>query len=323
MAVPTLNTLDVVTGPTQGRTLVKLTGTNFRGYPAPNPTGITPTPLPPVRVLFGSRAAYEVQVESSTVLWCLSPVNDPGVVSVTVTNLDTNGTPIGGETVVKANAFTFVRPYVRNPASPTQPFYNSDLYRLCGRIAEEFERQVLPNAVLKKPHSEFSDVPVSTRVRLSELPAVVLWGPKLSVNRFLTDNSYQNETTGATTFKARRPVEARDVTFDITIVSDNMIELLNIIQVTERFFDKNHELEMDRSATDPSLGTVVYDLVYTVPVSTDDDVDDQNRCSATGSFFIRGFEMQNTAGFVDDAIEHRGDTVESIDSGQVQKEEET
>lgn len=308
-------------GPTQGRTLVHLVGTGFKVYPPPNPNGVTPVPAPTVEVLFGSEPAYEVQTESATSVWCLSPVNDPGACSVTVTNINADGSPVPGESVTKANAYTYVRPYVRQPANPTMSVYMSDLYRLVSAVRREFKRQVLENTVIKKPHSEYSREPSSGRAALATLPAVVLWGPRLTANRFLTENSYSNHITGATTFKARRPVEARDVSFDVTLVSDNAPELVNMMAVAERFFDKNVSIAMLRDEADPSKGRVEYELVLSSPLSMDDETDDQDNCTASASFYIRGFELQDTIGFVDDGVELRGSTVETVDYGQVKKED--
>ena len=321
MAVPTLTTLDVTVGPTQGRTLVHITGTGFKTYPPPNTNGVTPVPAPTVEVLFGTEPAYEVQTESATSIWCLAPVNDPGLCAVTVRNLDAVGVPIPGETVTKANAYTFVRPYVRQPANPTMAVYMSDLYRLVSAVRREFKRQVLENTVIKKPHSEYSREPATGRAALAALPAVVLWGPRMTVNRFLTENSYSNHTTGGTTFKARRPVEARDVSFDVTLVSDNAPELVNMMAVAERFFDKNVSISMLRDAADPSKGRVEYELVLASPLSMDDEVDDQDNCTASASFYIRGFELQDTIGFTDDGVELRSSTVETVNYGQVKKED--
>lgn len=319
MAVPTITSLDVTQGPTQGRTLVVITGTNFRTYPPYGGTGKVPAPRPTVEVLFGGEPAYEVKIENATTVWCLSPVHDPGAVDVTVTNLDNEGNPIAGETATKAGGFTYLRPYLRAPVGGGTTF-NGDLYRLVAAVIVEWRRQVLENTVIKKPHSDYSAAPSSARTRLASLPGVVLWGPKLRRSRFMTDQAYQNHSTGETTFKARRPPEARDVLFDFTLISDNVPELLNLLEAVDHFFDKNQTLRLARDPSSPSGPFVEFEVFYDAPAGVDDEVDTDNKVSATGSFYVQGFEMQSRAGFSDDGIEHRGSTVEVIDFGTDQME---
>lgn len=315
MAVPTITSLSVTTGPTQGRTLVAITGTNFRQYPAIPATGRVPKPTPTVRILFGTEEATEVQTESTTKVWCLAPVADPGLVSVTLTNIDENGDAVVGETVVKASAYTFVRPYIRVPSTATSvDVYRGDLHRLVIKVVREWRRQVLDNTVLKKPNKDYASLPASEKVRLASLPAVVLYGPRLSPNRFLTSSQYENTAYGADQFKARRPVEGRDVAFSFSIVTDSSFEALNLIEVVDRFFDKNPTISLLKDPAAPSGGDAEYDLVYADLASMSNDIDGDNKAVIEGGFFVRGFEMQSSAGFTDDAVESVGNTVLTLET---------
>lgn len=315
MAVPTITSLSVTTGPTQGRTLVAITGTNFRPYPVIPATGRVPKPRPTVRILFGAEEAVEVQTESTTKVWCLTPTADPGLTSVTVTNLDAQGVPVAGETVVKADAYTFVRPYIRVPSTATSvDRYRGDLHRLVIKLVQEWRRQVLDNTVLKKPNKDYANLPASDRVRLASLPGAVLYGPRLSPNRFLSSWEYEAIPAGETQFKARRPVEARDVAFSFSIVADSQFEALNLIEVVDRFFDKFLTISLLKDPANPSRGQASYDVVYTDIASMSTDIDGDNQAVIEGGFFIRGFEMQSSAGFVDDAVESIGDTVSTIEA---------
>lgn len=314
MAVPTITSLSVTSGPSQGRTLVSIVGTNFRTYPPPPATGKVPKPSPTVRILFGSDEATEVQTESATRVWCLTPPGTPGAVSVTVTNIDDNGDAIVGETVTANNAYTYVRPYIRIPVGATSvDAYRGDLHRLVVQIVREFKRQVLENTVLKKPHKDFASAPVSGRVRLAELPGLVLYGPRLSANRFLSDNPYENLASGGG-FKARRQVEARDVSFTFSAVAESSWEALNLIEVLDRFFDKNQVIRLLRNPLAPSAGYAEYDMVYTDIASVTPDIDGDNQVVIEGGFFVRAFEMQGLAGFTDDAIEFQGNVVLDIET---------
>lgn len=321
MAVPTITSLSVTSGPSQGRTLVAITGTNFRAYPAIPATGRVPKPNPTVRILFGGEEAFEVQTESATKVWCLTPPGNPGLVNVTVTNIDQDGVAVAGETATKTNAFTYIRPYIRVPSGATSvDAYRSDLQRLVIQIIREFKRQVLENTVLKKPRTDYSSSPSSGRVRLSSLPGLVLYGPRLSPNRFLTENPNENtETDGG--YKARRQVEARDIAFSFTAVTDSAFEALNLIDVLDRFFDKNHVVRLLRNPLVPDAGYVEYDLVYTDIASVTPDIDGDDQTVVEGGFFVRGFEMQASAGFADDGVEFIGNTAIEIETATLPRED--
>jgi hypothetical protein len=150
VAVPTITSLDAAQGPTQGRTLVAITGTNFRVPPPYQGTGPVPVPAPTVEVLFGGEAAYEVKIESSSKVWCLTPVHDPGAVDVTVTNLDDDGAPIVGEQATAVEGFTYLRPFIRPPADGSTDA-RGDLYRVVRSVILEWRRQVLERAASSRP----------------------------------------------------------------------------------------------------------------------------------------------------------------------------
>lgn len=315
MAVPTITSLSVTTGPTQGRTLVAITGTNFRAYPAIPATGRVPKPTPTVRILFGTEEATDVQTESTTKVWCLAPVSDPGLVSVTLTNIDAEGAAVAGETVVKANAYTYVRPYIRAQSNgASADIYRGDLHRLVIKLVREWRRQVLDNTVLKKPNKDYARMPESERVKMATLPGAVLYGPRLSPNRFLTSSQYENTSIGGGQFKARRPVEGRDVAFSFSIVTDSQFEALNLIEVVDRFFDKFQTISILKDPAAPNGGDASYEVVYSDLASMSPDIDSDNQSVIEGGFFIRGFEMQSSAGFTDDAVESIGNTVITLET---------
>ena len=82
---------------------------------------------PTVRILFGGEEAFEVQTESTTKVWCPDATGNPGLVNVTVTNIDQDGVAVAGETATKTNAFTYIRPYIRVPSGATSvDAYRSD-----------------------------------------------------------------------------------------------------------------------------------------------------------------------------------------------------
>lgn len=276
-----------------------------------------------MRVRFGGEEATEVAIESTTKLWCLTPVGDPGVVDVRVDNLDDNGEPIAGETATLANAYTYARPYIIVPKGATSlDRYRGDLHRLVMQVVTEWRRQVLENTVLKKPHKDYSDNPSSGKVRLSKLPGIVMFGPRLTVNRELSEPSFENHDYTAGLFKRRRHVEARDVSFTFSAVCESQFEALNLLEVIDRFFDKNTSIKLLRDPTNSSRGYAEFEMIYTDLASVTPDIDGDNQTVIEGGFFVQGFEMQSSAGFTDDGVEFIGNVVnEVVTTGEPYDEE--
>jgi IPT/TIG domain. len=86
LTVATVDSLDVVTGSTDGGTAVTITGTQFFGT---------------VGVTFGGTDATNVNRTGSTTITCTTPAHAAGLVDVAVTNGD-------GGTIIKTGAFTYV-----------------------------------------------------------------------------------------------------------------------------------------------------------------------------------------------------------------------
>jgi hypothetical protein len=70
-----------------------------------------------------------------------------------------------------------------------------------------------------------------------------------------------------------------------------------------------------------ALGSATYDLVYTDIASVSNDIDGDNQTVVEGGFYVRGFEMQQSAGFVDDGVEFIGEKVEETSLTAEQFEE--
>ena len=93
-------------GPSSGGDLVRLVGTGFANH---------------VRVLFGDAPAIVVSVRDESELRIVdvrTPPNQVGVVDVELTNLDADGVPVPGESIVVAGAYRFARPMVAREADP-------------------------------------------------------------------------------------------------------------------------------------------------------------------------------------------------------------
>ncbi len=305
MAVPTIASVTPGEGHTGGKTLVEITGTNFKLDPAPAPTGpTTPAPFPPMRVLFGDKPATSVSVVSSTQLYCLTPINDEivnrnadktvasyGAVDVRIDNLDTTtGIPITNEHATALEAYTYRRPDLSQEGA---------LARTLRTFIRELKRQTIEN-VNYATHTDY-DAETGDMLNLAyveELPAIILSSPEVPENRALAVNSIEDFPADDGRFISRRPPIVVDLNMTLVGVSNDPVELLNLMQVVRLFFQKNPQLEVARDASDPSRGVVRYDMDFRFggPTSVSRQADNSNVQSFSGPISIQGILLEDMPG---------------------------
>ena len=295
MAAPTITSLSPPTGLAGGGTLVELQGSGFRLPPAPPPKGLTAPLRPTVHVLVGGRAADDVRVIDATRLTFLSPPGDPGPADVAVRNVDDAGQPIPGEETTLAGGFAYVQPKLALEA---------DLTRLVRTLLRELKRQVHPNVSLTV-QTDF-DAKTGDELHLTELaslPGLVLVGPELTENRFYSLNESPEHPFGADGFSRRRVPYTVDLGFTLIGVSDHTTELLNLMAATELFFHRNKFLELDRDPNNPVAGQVRYEMDFAPggDLKVTSQPNESNVRSFSGSFVIRGFDLEDLAGRVGDS----------------------
>jgi hypothetical protein len=328
MAVPVVNHIlpyglevgDPSEGPTSGRTLVEIFGRNFRLPPDPLETGpcgdiysgiVVADEPRTVSVTFGGVEALEVDVISPIKLKVVTPISPlaatevdnygAGDVDVVVTNLDDDEVAIPGETVTVTDGFT----YRHTKLDATNP---SDLLRLVEILIHELKRQVLPEVVLTV-HTEYdSDTSDGLNITdLAQLPAVMLLGPDTVENRFYSINERPEEEVENSVTEIRRKPRTVDLLFDLVVVSDFTMELLNLMSIMNDFVNRNPYLYMYKDPNDLSLGQVRYEFAFQAngdfKVSTKPST--SNIRSFTGAVVIRGFDIEGLAGFSEEAVRQR------------------
>jgi hypothetical protein len=301
MPIPSIISITPSSGPAAGRLLVELVGSGFRRQTAlPEAVGSVAIASPGVRVLIQGRAAQDVRVLSEDRLACVVPGGDPGPADVVVQNLDAAGAPVPGELAIARSAFT----YVRQPLA-----VEADLTRLVRALLQELKRQVLDNVVLTV-HTDF-DADVGAELQLAtiaRLPALVLIGPELAEDRFFSLNQQPELATGPNHFVQRRVPYTVDLGFTVIGVSDHTTELLNLMAATQLFFHRNPYLELDRDPADPSAGRVRYEM----DIARDGDLrvtsqpNASNVRSFSGRIVVRGFDLEDLAGFPGEGVVSRG-----------------
>lgn len=216
-----------------------------------------------------------------------------GRVGVTIRNLDANGDPIPGEEVVVAEGYTYRRAKLNVEAGLT---------RLVRQVIREWKRQVLPN-VVNTAHTEYDPETGDglNITALAELPAIVLDGPELAENRFYSLNGLIEVELPSGEVLLRRAAYTVDLTFPVVGVSDSTAELLNLMALATQFVDGNPYIYLDRDPTDASQGRVRYEFDFAPggDFAITGGSNESNIRTFAGTIVVRGFDIEDIAGFAD------------------------
>jgi hypothetical protein len=232
MAVPEIVTVFPSEIRTLGPGLFEIYGHNFR-TPATPAVDLIPVPEhpPTVEVLVDGVLALNVDVASDGHLVVLAPPHAEGDVDVTVRNIDNDGDPIVGEIDTKTEAIRYLYPGLQT---------DIDLVKLTEGFVLEIRKQVHPN-VTNLPHTDYDQSPYKLRF-IAELPAIIVTGPELLENALSTVSGDRYVNDDGETFTVQRQPRTVDVGFEITGISDNTRELLNLMELVEQFFHQNRTL---------------------------------------------------------------------------------
>ncbi len=324
MAVPTIASISPTTGRAGGQQIVTILGTGFRLPNAPPASGPAPTPPASVRVTFGTRTAPRVLVLSTTELRVITPAGVPGAaVAVAVQNLDPDGVAISGELVTSAGAFTFRRPDYTSKEWALQ--------RVVRAVIRLMKEQFLENTV----HTTNTDFDSDTSdglniVEVSSLPACVVAGPEVRENRFFSQNDRRFEAGPGGSVEALPVAWTADLVFTIAILSSSAMELLAMLEAFPVLVNANDFLTIDRSRTDPSLGTVSWEMDFAAggdPRVMNTPNNSNVRCF-TAQIEVRGVDLDPVEDVAIDATKPLADAVDpatgepfpdaSVDGGYTQ-----
>lgn len=273
MAVPTLAGISPASGPTGGDDLVRVTGTGF---------------APSVAVLFDDAPAEVVSVREeagATVVDLRTPRHGEAVVDITIRNLDEAGGPVPGEEATLEQAYRFLRPRI---------VAESDLTRLVRTLLRELKRQVLAS-VSMTVSVDYDDTTVDGMnvIAISQLPSLVLSGPRIAESRFFSSNEpHEDVVPGAVgpELMRRRPPYTVDLSFTLTAASDRTVELLNLMAAVATFLNRNRWVEMARNPDGEAAGTARWEMDPEGEFQTRLDGPDDVRVFSCG-FVVRGFDI--------------------------------
>ena len=229
-----------------------------------------------------------------------------GKIDVTIRNCDDDGIPIPGEEVIVANGYTYSR---------VQLATETNLTRLVRKLRRELRKQVIPNVVLGV-NTEYDQTTGDrlSLVMLAELPGIALNGPILAEDRFFSLNGMITTVSDDGTIEQRPAPFTVDLTFDIIGVSNSQVELLNMMALLTQVIDRNPYLYMERVDGDPSQGYVRYEFDFAAGggFATAAIENTSNIRSFSGSVVIRGFDLEDMAGFAGESIVDVTQAVEEI-----------
>jgi hypothetical protein len=238
-----------------------------------------------------------------------SKAHGEGVVDLTVRNVDDSGVPIPGESVTVPRAFTYRRVQLADEAHLT---------RLVRQFIREWRRQVLPNTVLSV-HTEYdSETGDGLNVTdLATLPGIALTGPDMAENRFFSENGTKEAVLPDGEVLLYTAPYTVDLTFAVTGVSDSHVELLNLMALSTQFVDMNPYIYLDRDPADPARGRVRYEFDFAPNgnFATAAGTNISNLRSFSGTVIIRGFDIEDMAGFAGSLGADLTQTVEDVQEG--------
>lgn len=286
MAVPTISTVLPVSGPAAGGNLIVVTGTNFR---VPTVTYANPmvAVFPSVRVLIGGRTARRVDVLSTTSLRVLVPrywhqaasidIDAYSPVSVVVTNLNSGGNPIAGETVTLPAAYTYSRWNLGPPRRDTA------LLRIAKELIYALKLEV-DRYTHMTTHVDYGDSGTAVIIQEAKLPSVnlVVSTPK-DIEYSAYDNTPEEIEQPDGSFKRYEGARTHMLEVNLYLAAEGSREAMNLTAAVEEFVQVNPGLQV---TADPDLYPGEEDS-YPVEISRD-----AVHVSSPGSSSIVTYSMQ-------------------------------
>jgi hypothetical protein len=312
MAVPTVATLTPSTGSPTGGQLIELTGTGYRLPTAPGATIPAPPSPPSVRVTIGGVASSSVSVISDTRLLVIVPKHTmpiatdgqttlgTDVVDVVVENIDDSGVLIPGETVTVAGAYTYQRPGVSYADGPY------GFTRVTATLIDLLRSEVLGNTVLETS-TDYDPNTNTQQIEVETTPQLILTGPEVDFNAFFTfRGSYLVDgILPGEGFRKRRH-RVVDLSYEIIGVTNNTVELNNLIELLEIVVDRNvsFDFECAPGETIPLELRWTQDPRYERPPNDPGLISDLRvfRCTVQ----VRGYPVTALPGVDRDAVQEVG-----------------
>lgn len=314
--VPTITSVTPNALWTAGQILT-VVGTNFKVWAIPPLTSERlPPPIPTVEVTIAGVVATKVSVLSSTVLTFMAPSHDPGVAVVVVTNLDGDGNPIPGETTagwgeapwgLESWGLVPALLLYQRPALTDMV----DLERVNSQVILLLRQQLLAN-VVDFVSVDYAETPFEVAM-VAKTPALLLAGPTIveSENVYIDNQEIEIGGYPATTFESYQAPEYVNLEYDLTGITTNSRELVNLQAIVSRFFRKTRKISIYKDEADPLQGTISYDLEKLAgePIKATTTANKQDIRSFEVSFRVLAVPVEGLAGFPGENLVKKGGVV--------------
>ena len=224
-----------------GRIRVTIRGQHFQ-VSDPVPSG---EEFAPVRVTFGGVEADQVvpvarhRLEVIAPQYSGTPDSLPAAVDVVVTNLDSSGVAIPGESATAVGAITYRRPDLQQRGK-------------IDAVSRAFMRNLRRNLideVASATDPDWSDDPASGLTAIAKLPCILVDGPQVRESYIYRDGHYTEEVNpdapGEVTVTA--PPFTAILTWSIVIVADRKHEAVALLGKAMQFFHRRPYLRVPTS----------------------------------------------------------------------------
>lgn len=316
MAEPWIDSISPNTGLPGGRYLLTIIGGDFELPPSPPVAGFVGGGVPEtVRIEINGERAAAVKVWTDGLITCLAPAfrGDPALLSaapgldvdVVITNLT------GPESATYDGAFTYAR----------QDFTRGDgpLAHVLRTLLREFRRQVLEYiAFSTQVDFDGSTADLLDVIELSRVPAIGLFGPKISENKFRRSCERPvSRDEPNLEFSVYRGPRVVDMEFEATIHAKGETQAAHLAEEFVQFFERNQRLSVDRDPDDASKGRVEFDMFLTDGPSRSGSPNDSDVLSYSATFRIEGVSIDADSPI---AIDWGSITADSPEALEMQEE---
>jgi hypothetical protein len=103
-----------------------------------------------------------------------------------------------------------------------------------------------------------------------------------------------------------------NLTYRFVAMDNKGVRNMNLMALMLQFLQNNKYLEMRRDEADPSKGVMEYEMEQVGEFTTFTGSSNSDIRGFSGSLVIRGFQLGDAAGFIDQTVAERGRTVDTV-----------
>lgn len=268
---------------------------------------------------FGGKAATRIAVVSSTLLWCLTPVGAAlGACNVVVSNLNSAGTVITGETGTLTNGYTY---------ELKKLVVESDLERVEQALVAAFAAQVCPNAMFTVDTDYDSDTLDGLNIPdVTKAPAVALVGPDLVDDQIFgvgvpTATAVLDGAGAVAYYENRVPPVSVALQYQVVVVSKTRGTMLRMLADARAFTRRMPYLEVAKNPSNANAGVAQFLLQTVSEPARLIGPNLANLRAFSMGLLVRGIPLEGTRGDAASLVDERTYPAETITVGAYSTQE--